>query len=137
MDQRGRNRAIKEYKLRADSILVATDVASRGLNLNDIQLVINYDVPFDPESYVHRVGRTARAGKSGKAVTLITPAELRHLAAIERENKITIKHSDHEGNELPRPEALDRAGSGGGYGRGGRRPFRSGGGGRSGGYRSG
>jgi len=71
-----RNITIKDIKADKVKILVATDVASRGLNLNDIQLVINYDVPQDPESYVHRIGRTARAGQSGKAITLVTESEM-------------------------------------------------------------
>lgn len=54
------------------NILIATDVASRGLNMKDIDLVINFDVPQDPESYVHRIGRTARAGKSGKAIMFVS-----------------------------------------------------------------
>ncbi len=76
IDQRVRNITIKDIKADKVKILVATDVASRGLNLNDIQLVINYDVPQDPESYVHRIGRTARAGQSGKAITLVTESEM-------------------------------------------------------------
>lgn len=64
MDQRDRNRTLNAYKADEMRVMVATDVASRGLNMKDINLVINYDVPEDPESYVHRIGRTARAGKS-------------------------------------------------------------------------
>lgn len=64
MEQRERTATLKAYKSDQMKILVATDVASRGLNMKDIDLVINYDVPQDPESYVHRIGRTARAGKS-------------------------------------------------------------------------
>lgn len=64
MEQRDRMATLKAYKANQMKILVATDVASRGLNMKDIDLVINYDVPQDPESYVHRIGRTARAGKS-------------------------------------------------------------------------
>ena len=71
---------IKEGKLR---FLVATDVAARGLHINDLAMVINYDVPEDPESYVHRIGRTARAGKEGKAVTLACERFVYGLPAIE------------------------------------------------------
>ncbi|USN55343.1 MAG: C-terminal helicase domain-containing protein [Candidatus Peribacteria bacterium] len=56
--------------------MVATDVAARGLNMNDVNLVINYDVPNDPESYVHRIGRTARAGKSGNALMFVTKEDM-------------------------------------------------------------
>ena len=72
MDQRERTAALQAYKSNEVSIMVATDVASRGLNMKDIDLVINYDVPQDPESYVHRIGRTARAGKEGKAIMFVT-----------------------------------------------------------------
>jgi ATP-dependent RNA helicase RhlB len=71
---------IKEGKLR---FLVATDVAARGLHINDLAMVINYDVPEDPESYVHRIGRTARAGKEGRAVTLACERFVYGLPAIE------------------------------------------------------
>ncbi len=64
-------------------ILVATDVAARGLHINDLDLVVNYDLPEDPEAYVHRIGRTARAGKSGKAITLVCERYVYGLEAIE------------------------------------------------------
>ncbi len=72
VDQRQRLATLKAYKENQMKILIATDVASRGLNMKDIDLVINYDVPQDPESYVHRIGRTARAGKSGKAIMFVS-----------------------------------------------------------------
>ena len=64
MEQRDRFKTLKRIKNNEIDILVATDVAARGLNMKDVNLVVNYEVPTDPESYVHRVGRTARAGKS-------------------------------------------------------------------------
>ena len=64
MEQRDRIRSLKSYQADESRVMIATDVASRGLNMKDIDIVINYDVPEDPESYVHRIGRTARAGKS-------------------------------------------------------------------------
>lgn len=72
------------------NILVATDVAARGLDIDDISHVINYDIPYHPESYVHRIGRTARAGKSGIAITLVTPQELNRLKRIESYTKQSI-----------------------------------------------
>src|SRR6056297_626698 len=72
---------IKEGNL---EILVATDVAARGLHINDLDLVINYDIPEDPENYVHRIGRTARAGRSGKAVSLACEKYVYGLEAIEK-----------------------------------------------------
>ncbi len=72
--------AMKTGKIR---ILVATDVAARGLHINDLDLVVNYDLPANPESYVHRIGRTARAGKAGKAITLVCERYVYGLEAIE------------------------------------------------------
>lgn len=84
---------LKEGKL---NVLVATDVAARGLDVDRISLVVNYDAPFDVESYVHRVGRTGRAGRSGEAVLFVTPKEFRILKAIERVTK-----NDFETYEFP------------------------------------
>ncbi len=58
-------------------VLIATDVAARGLDVNDVSHVFNYHLPFDSESYVHRIGRTGRAGKQGKAISIVTPHEFR------------------------------------------------------------
>jgi len=90
-------RTIKDLKSDYLKILVATDVAARGLNLNDVQLVINFEVPQDPESYIHRIGRTARAGKSGRAITFADSRELEALKVVERRNKLIIKQIDAEG----------------------------------------
>ena len=65
-------------------MLIATDVAARGLDINNVTHVINFDIPQDPESYVHRIGRTGRAGRRGEAITLISPREYRQLRLIER-----------------------------------------------------
>ena len=65
--------------------MVATDVASRGLDVKKVTHVFNYHIPFDPQSYVHRIGRTGRAGKSGKAITLVTTDEFRELQRIKKE----------------------------------------------------
>jgi ATP-dependent RNA helicase DeaD len=71
-------------------ILVATDVAARGLDIQNVTHVINYNIPQNPESYIHRIGRTGRAGKSGMAITLVTPREYRHLRLIEKTAKTVI-----------------------------------------------
>lgn len=94
--------------------MVATDVASRGLNLNDIDLVINYDTPQDPESYIHRIGRTARNGQEGKAITFVSTSDEKFLLNIEKRNKLTIKEIDIEGNEVARPVRSTRSRSTGG-----------------------
>ncbi|WP_100372838.1 DEAD/DEAH box helicase [Bacillus sp. FJAT-45037] len=74
---------INDFKRGAFRYLIATDVAGRGIDIDNISLVINYDVPEDPENYVHRIGRTGRAGKLGTAITLMTPYEERYVEDIE------------------------------------------------------
>jgi len=84
MEQRQRESVIKGLKENAIDILVATDVAARGIHINDVSHVINYHIPFDPESYVHRIGRTGRAGQKGVAITLVTPLEFKELQRIRK-----------------------------------------------------
>lgn len=84
INQQQRERTIQQLKDGKIDILVATDVAARGLDVERISHVINYDVPHDPESYTHRIGRTGRAGRSGEAILFITPREKNLLKAIER-----------------------------------------------------
>ncbi len=83
LPQTKRLRVIDSFKDGKLPILVATDVAARGLHIEDLELIINYDLPQDPESYVHRIGRTARAGKSGKAISLVCENFVYSLDAIE------------------------------------------------------
>ncbi len=85
MEQKQREIAIRTFKQGGIDIFVATDVAARGLDVNDVTHVFNYHIPFDSESYVHRIGRTGRAGKMGEAITLVTPAELRTIKRIEKD----------------------------------------------------
>ncbi|HXH65475.1 MAG TPA: DEAD/DEAH box helicase, partial [Mariprofundaceae bacterium] len=84
MDQRQREKAIAAFRRNAE-ILVATDVAARGLDVSDVTHVFNYHIAFNPESYVHRIGRTGRAGRKGMAVTLVTPMELREIRRIQQQ----------------------------------------------------
>ncbi|MCC6147727.1 MAG: DEAD/DEAH box helicase [Anaerolineaceae bacterium] len=83
LSQDAREQTLQRFRENKLQVLVATDVAARGLDIEDISHVFNYDLPDDPEIYVHRVGRTGRAGKSGIAITLITPRERRNLKQIE------------------------------------------------------
>jgi ATP-dependent RNA helicase DeaD len=83
LPQASRERVMGHFREGQTTILVATDVAARGLDIENISHVINFDVPLDPEAYVHRIGRTGRAGKAGIAITLLTPRELRRLREIE------------------------------------------------------
>jgi len=84
LNQVQRDRVMNRFRNAQVEILVATDVAARGLDVPDVSHVINYDIPWDPESYVHRIGRTGRAGRTGDAITLVTPREQRLLRTIER-----------------------------------------------------
>ncbi len=85
MPQRQREETIKAFKRGNVEILIATDVAARGLDISDVTHVFNYHIPFDPESYVHRIGRTGRAGREGIAVSLVTPHEFKQLLRIQKE----------------------------------------------------
>jgi ATP-dependent RNA helicase RhlB len=84
VEQRRRLRILDDFKQGRLPVLIATDVASRGLHIEGVTHVINYDLPFDPEDYVHRVGRTARAGASGRAYSLACEEYVEGLEAIER-----------------------------------------------------
>ncbi|HEU5316400.1 MAG TPA: DEAD/DEAH box helicase [Chloroflexota bacterium] len=81
--QRERERVMRAFRDGQTDVLVATDVAARGLDVESVTHVINFDIPWDAESYVHRIGRTARAGRAGDAITLVTPREHRALRMIE------------------------------------------------------
>ena len=85
MEQPDRDAVIKSYRRAQTRILVATDVAARGLDVKDVTHVFNYHIPFDPQSYVHRIGRTGRAGKAGQAITLVSTEEFRELMRIQKE----------------------------------------------------
>ena len=91
MQQKDRERTIARLKGGQLDILVATDVAARGLDVERISHVVNYDVPYDTESYVHRIGRTGRAGRAGEAILFITPRERNMLRYIERATRQPIE----------------------------------------------
>lgn len=84
LSQAMRDRVMKRFRESQTDLLIATDVAARGLDIEHVSHVINFDIPLEPESYVHRIGRTGRAGRSGTAITLVTPRERRMLRTIER-----------------------------------------------------
>jgi ATP-dependent RNA helicase DeaD len=90
LSQMMRDRVMKKFREGTLDILIATDVAARGIDIDDITHVINYDVPQDHESYVHRIGRTGRAGRKGVAITFIAPREYRQLKLIEKLAKTRI-----------------------------------------------
>jgi ATP-dependent RNA helicase DeaD len=90
MQQRQRDAVMNRVRTGKTDLLMATDVAARGLDIEHVSHVVNYDLPADPESYVHRIGRTGRAGRLGTAITLVDPREHRLLRSIERFTKMTI-----------------------------------------------
>ncbi|MCX7085232.1 MAG: ATP-dependent RNA helicase DbpA [Methylococcales bacterium] len=91
LEQKHRDQVLVRFANNSCSILVATDVAARGLDIKELQAVINYDLPWDPEIYVHRIGRTGRAGKKGLALSLCTEPELNRVKAIEDYQNTTAK----------------------------------------------
>jgi ATP-dependent RNA helicase DeaD len=103
MSQGSRDGVMIAFKGGRERLLVATDVAARGLDITGVSHVINYDVPNSPDIYVHRVGRTGRAERSGRAITLITPRQRRELEAIERHAKTEIAEWSPDGAAPPRP----------------------------------
>jgi ATP-dependent RNA helicase RhlE len=90
LEQREREEVLREFKNKSFPVLVATDVLSRGIDIADLDMVINFDVPHDAEDYVHRVGRTARAKATGEAITFVTPKEQRNFYKIEKLTGIEV-----------------------------------------------
>lgn len=120
--QAQRERALRDLKCGEVDFLVATDIAARGIDIDGLSHVINFDIPDVPEAYVHRIGRTARAGKEGMAISLVAPDEMRSFRDIERTIKKTIEIVQHElsttVNERSggtRAPSRQRSGGGGGY----------------------
>src|SRR3546814_297732 len=102
VEQKQREKMVQSLKDGRIDILVATDVAARGLDVDRISHVLNYDIPYDTESYVHRIGRTGRAGRSGEAILFVAPRERGMLRAIERATRQPI-----EAMALPSVEAVN------------------------------
>lgn len=91
VSQAMREKILRKFKKKQTNILVATDVAARGIDVSNLSHVINYSLPQDPESYVHRIGRTGRAGNEGTAITFISSSEYRQFAAMQRQVKVNIR----------------------------------------------
>ena len=83
LEQKQRDEVMRDFKAGKTDVLVATDIISRGIDIDDIETVINYDVPRDVEDYVHRIGRTARANRNGSAITLVNEKDYRFFVKIE------------------------------------------------------
>jgi len=92
-----REAALREFSNGRTRVLVATDIAARGIDVDSVSHVINYDVPAAPEDYVHRVGRTGRAGNQGKAITIVAPVDELSMRAIERLTGQAVKRIKPEG----------------------------------------
>ncbi len=118
LEQQGRDEVMYKFKSRQINVLVATDIVARGIDIDDIQLVVNFDVPHDAEDYVHRIGRTARANNDGEAMTFVSEKDRQRFAFIERFLGIEIE-------KRPLPEGMGEAPAdetkGGGKRRGERR----------------
>ncbi|KIC49269.1 DEAD/DEAH box helicase [Tateyamaria sp. ANG-S1] len=113
-----RERALAAFKARDIRVLVATDVAARGLDISDVKFVYNYELPNVPEAYVHRIGRTARAGKDGSAVAFCAPEEMDQLKDIQKVMKLSIPVlSGRAWEPVPDPNAKPAGGRGRGRGR--------------------
>ena len=82
--QNARQRALSSFKAQTTRVLVATDIAARGIDVDDLEYVINYEIPNISETYVHRIGRTGRAGVAGEAISLISTEELHHFHVIQK-----------------------------------------------------
>ncbi len=120
-----RTRALEDFKRGEVTCLVATDVASRGLDIEELPYVVNFELPFEPQDYIHRIGRTGRAGLTGEAISLVTVDEIELLKGVQRLLKHAIPYRVAEGFEpdrsvIPRPIRGfgSRDGAGGGDGRG-------------------
>ena len=108
MAQRLRESTVNRLKSGKLDILIATDVAARGLDVPRISHVINYDVPYDTETYVHRIGRTARAGREGDAILFVSPREKRMLRSIEKATRTTIERMDLPSHSLVNERRVDK-----------------------------
>ena len=109
LEQNERDQVMLDFRNGKVGVLVATDVVSRGIDVTDVPLVINYDVPHDPEDYVHRIGRTARAENSGEAMTLVSPDDMHYWKRIER---FLSNDQEPKAKNLKGGESATRSGKG-------------------------
>jgi ATP-dependent RNA helicase DeaD len=104
MTQNMRDRVMNKFRKSGLEFLVATDVAARGIDVDDVQVVVNYDLPYDPEDYVHRIGRTGRAGRSGRAISFAAGREIFQIQHIERFTRTRIQRS-----KIPTADEVEEA----------------------------
>lgn len=114
LDQNKRDDVMLDFKAGKVQVIVATDILARGIDIDDIEMVVNFDVPREAEDYVHRIGRTARANRDGRAVTFVSPDEIGKLKRIERllEKEVPREEVPAEFGEAPSRESSDRGGRG-------------------------
>ncbi len=115
LDQTARDNVMLDFKAGKTQVIIATDILSRGIDIDDIEMVINYDVPRDPEDYIHRIGRTARADRDGLAVTFVSPEEAFRLKRIEKllEKEVPREEVPAEFGDAPVLQSKDTAKGGG------------------------
>ncbi len=104
MSQNMRDRVMNKFRKSGLEFLVATDVAARGIDVDDVQVVVNYDLPYDPEDYLHRIGRTGRAGRSGRAISFVAGRELFQIQQIERFTKTRVQRA-----KIPTADEVEEA----------------------------
>jgi len=107
--QAARTRALGDFKAGRVTVLVATDIAARGLDIAQLPLVVNYDLPLVAEDYIHRVGRTGRAGRGGRAVSLVAPSDSRLLRDIQRLLPAPLEHVNVQGFDAVHARPSSRA----------------------------
>ena len=100
LSQEDRTYTLREFKDKKINILFATDIAARGLDIQNIDCVINFDLPRSPTDYIHRIGRTARAGKEGLGISFVSHENQEHFKIIEKKCKVKIKREQIAGFEL-------------------------------------
>ena len=106
--QNARQRALNAFRNGQVRVLVATDIVARGIDVPGVTHIINYDLPDEPEAYVHRIGRTGRNGADGIAITLCAPDEMKKLRAVEKVTRTTLLPGGHAASGRPRAEAARR-----------------------------
>ncbi len=111
LTQAQRSEVLSDFKAKRIKVMVATDLAARGIDIDDLPYVVNYDLPRSPEDYIHRIGRTARAGKSGTAITFIGQEDQSHFSLIERRVRMRIPRESIKGYEITGAPLLEVKGS--------------------------
>jgi len=109
LEQRDRDEVLVRFANRSCSVLVASDVAARGLDIKELAAVVNYELPHDPDTYVHRIGRTARAGRGGLVLSLVTPREMPRALELERKQDVPLRWAKAAPLSSKVPNALSAA----------------------------